>query len=167
LFIAVPVLVLAGFLPQAVSGTTLQSAYTSAGPLNGYDKYVELSGAKLHGRLDSRPAMHCIRDGPIDLGAHDTWAAALALDIHHCVLVTAGIAADRAGRSRFVASSSSVTNSTIHGNVASAFICVARRVSQNNRSDVQAAHLRAGLRADRQLQRRLEQFDTAYAIATM
>jgi hypothetical protein len=124
LLIAIPVLVLAGFLPQAVSAATLQSAYTSAGPLNGYDKYVELSGTITYtggltiptgdaACIKGNGATIDLQGSMIHVGGNTT-----SLDIDHCVLVNGGNPIYGPGQAalNFVASSGSVTNNTIHGN---------------------------------------------------
>ncbi len=112
------------FLPQAACGVTLEFAYVTAGPQNGYDKYVELSPSVTYTGGLTIPAgdTACVRGNGalIDLQGSiiDIQGKTVRLDIDHCVLINGGSPEYGAGQAalNFVGSYGSVTNNTIHGN---------------------------------------------------
>jgi len=153
LFLAFAVLLLAGFLPQAVLGTTLESAYTSASPLNGYDKYLELSGTMTYTGGLTIPAGDtvCIKGNgaTIDLegsmihvGGNTT-----LLDIDHCVLVNGGNPVYGPGQAalNFVASRGSVTNNTIHANTVGIRVYLASPGVVSVKNNILSDNTQAGL----------------------
>ena len=122
--LALAVLLTAAFVPRAATCVTLESAYTGAGPLNGYDKYVELSGTVTYTGGLTIPAddTACIKGNgaTLDLegGMIHVGGSTTRLDIDHCVLVNGGNPIYGPGQSalNFVASSGSVVNNTFHAN---------------------------------------------------
>ena len=124
LFLAFAVLVTASFVPQAATCVTLESAYAGAGPLNGYDKYLELTSTVTYtgGITITYGTTACIKGNgaTIDLqnGMIHVGGSTTRLDIDHCVLVNGGDPIYGPGQSalNFVASGGSVTNNTLHAN---------------------------------------------------
>jgi hypothetical protein len=124
LFLAIFVLLLAFLLPQAALGVTLQSAYTGAVPMNGYDKYVELSATMTYtggltipagdtAYIKGNGAVIDLEGSMIHVGGNT-----VRLDIDNCVLINGGNPVYGPGQAalNFVASRGSVTNNTIYGN---------------------------------------------------
>lgn len=110
-------------LPQAATGVTLEYAYVTAGPQDGYEKYVELSPTMTYTGGLTIPAgdTACIRGNGalIDLQGSmiHVEGKTVRLDIDHCVLINGGDPALSAYEAavNFVGSYGSVTSNTIYG----------------------------------------------------
>ena len=153
LLAAFALLVAAGFPPSAVLATTLESAYASASPLNGYDKYVELLGTVTYTGGLSIPAGDtvCIKGNgatidlegsTIHIGGNTT-----LLDIDHCVLMNGGNPVYGPGQAalNFVASRGSVTNNTIHGNTVGIRVYLAPPGAVSVKNNILSDNTQAGL----------------------
>jgi len=153
LLVAFALLLTAGVLSRAAAGTTLQSAYASAGPLNGYEKYVELVGTVTYTGGLSIPAGDtvCIKgngatidleNSTIHVGGNTT-----LLDIDHCVLVNGGDPAYGPGQAalNFVASRGTVVNNTIHGNTVGIRVYLALPGAVSVKNNILSDNTQAGL----------------------
>jgi len=153
LFLALPLLLLASLVPQAATCVTLQSAYTSAGPLNGYDKYVVLTaGATYTGGLTipagdtacikGNGALIDLQNGMIHVGGSTT-----RLDIDHCVLMNGGNSLYGPGQSalNFVASRGSVTGNTIYDNTVGVRVYLASPGAVSVKNNILAENTYAGV----------------------
>ena len=111
-------------LPQAALGVTLEFAYVTAGPQDGYEKYVELSPSVTYtggltipvgdtACIRGNGALIDLQGSTIHVEGKTVW-----LDIDYCVLVNGGDPAYSVSEAalNFVASYGSVTNNTIYGN---------------------------------------------------
>ncbi len=153
LCLACAVLLSACVLPQAVLGATLESAYTSAGPLNGYAKYVELSSTVTYtgGLTILGGEAVCIRGNgaTVDLqhGMIHVGGAGTQLDIDHCVLVNGGDPVYGPGQSaiNFVASGGSVVNNTLHANTVGVRVYQTAAGSVSVKNNIFSDNTQAGL----------------------
>jgi hypothetical protein len=152
-FLAIPLLLLASLVPQAAHCVTLQSVYTGAGPLNGYDKYVELSGTMTYtggltipagdtACIKGNGALIDLQGGMIHVGGNTT-----RLDIDHCVLINGGNPIYGPGQSalNFVASRGAIIGNTIYDNTVGVRVYLALPGAVTVKNNIFAENTYAGV----------------------